>query len=235
MIPRTLHKYAYVHGDPVNFSDPSGMFEISLVSLLWAVGITTALVGGGLLYSAYRRSYAIMPRMMELNLHVSTVGMPSVFNASNVEKKMQEYLDKKVFTNLISGQSVKVHIIPVDAPPSDLGWAGKPKDKYNGYIHWPKGTETFIAFSAQNETAIYEDKIRKEMSSVTRSKAVNWDQIYTNIILHEMIYLNAGGNTDDILSQNGDLASGIGDIDGFPDIRDETRIKIIKSYELTER
>ena len=52
--PQSLHKYAYVHGDPVNGIDPSGLLnlsEISLVGTLLSAGrflVTPSLVGVGL-------------------------------------------------------------------------------------------------------------------------------------------------------------------------------------------
>ncbi len=42
--PASLNRYAYVHGDPVNSSDPSGNMEFSLVGTLKAIG-TSAIVG----------------------------------------------------------------------------------------------------------------------------------------------------------------------------------------------
>lgn len=36
--PQSLHKYAYVHDDPVNFTDPTGQFE-GLVGLLANINI----------------------------------------------------------------------------------------------------------------------------------------------------------------------------------------------------
>jgi len=41
--PRTLHKYLYAHGDPVNFGDPSGLFEFSLAGLNVSINIQSGL------------------------------------------------------------------------------------------------------------------------------------------------------------------------------------------------
>jgi len=43
--PRSLAKYTYCHGDPVNFSDPSGHSEFSLASFLIVGGIRGMLAG----------------------------------------------------------------------------------------------------------------------------------------------------------------------------------------------
>lgn len=52
--PQSLHKYLYVHGDPVNMTDPSGLFGVGgmVVSIGIALGnVSTELVAGGLIVS----------------------------------------------------------------------------------------------------------------------------------------------------------------------------------------
>ena len=41
--PQSLHKYAYVHSDPVNGIDPSGLINFNLTSVLTAVGVISIL------------------------------------------------------------------------------------------------------------------------------------------------------------------------------------------------
>lgn len=44
--PQSLHKYAYVHGDPVNNWDPTGMVTMSQLAAAIAIGAKWGAVGG---------------------------------------------------------------------------------------------------------------------------------------------------------------------------------------------
>lgn len=47
--PQSLHKYAYVHGDPVNGIDPSGLFTLTHLMARSAIGATLRTIGGNIL------------------------------------------------------------------------------------------------------------------------------------------------------------------------------------------
>jgi RHS repeat-associated protein len=44
-MPQALNRYAYTHGDPLNFTDPSGEFEFTLGQLLATMGIRVPIEG----------------------------------------------------------------------------------------------------------------------------------------------------------------------------------------------
>ena len=52
--PQSLHKYAYVHGDPIQGSDPSGLTTLISVKLAMSLGAISAGVSGYVNYRAGR-------------------------------------------------------------------------------------------------------------------------------------------------------------------------------------
>ena len=51
--PQSLHKYAYVHGDPVNGIDPSGLFTTAEFFSAVSLGVKLGAVTGGVVGAAY--------------------------------------------------------------------------------------------------------------------------------------------------------------------------------------
>jgi hypothetical protein len=121
-------------------------------------------------------------------------GEPGSFHANDVESLLQLELSTNVFDGLPTGHSVQVKVRDETTPKGKPGWNGNPKTSYFNRVSWTD----FSAPSSRGGQAlgtinINDGPIEQDASQYTRNVSA---QTWVNILAHEGIWGNAGGNSD---------------------------------------
>lgn len=131
--------------------------------------------------------------------------VPQSFNASNVQTTLQSQLSAKVFDNLSNGQNVQIKVHVDKTYPGRLGWNGNPKHIYVNRVDWTTLNVGF-ASSSGGETSINPMAVNNWIIGLGGNNPTT--QTWVNILAHEGIWLNAGGNFDNNGNPDGEISSG---------------------------
>jgi RHS repeat-associated protein len=202
--PLSLHKYLYTQDNPVNGIDPSGHDDIG--DVLGAMDISASLdallnimtVQGALSTIAFSPSIIV-------KFSVDTSDKPPSFHADRVQNLLQTQLSTEVFDNPPAGHSVKIEVQEEGGNPGTLGWIGTPKNTYINRVNWNKLSGIEADRDSKGNILISDEKVEEAASQYTANVS---DQTWANILAHEGIWGNAGGNWDSWFVPNGDIGAG---------------------------
>jgi RHS repeat-associated protein len=216
--PQSLHKYAYVHGDPINGIDPSGMFLERLFDLISGRSLALFALGGpltaeGQIFDAT----SIVPSVLGKNLRASdastyingsytwvTIGVnslnrPEKIDFDQVQQKVQQSLNEARLPIFVSFSN-----FPGDTGANNMEFTNSGLTQYPGKtvsqvwrhsITWDPTLKAGIAYTPhRTKTYINPQGVR----DTAKAEEMNIPQelLYANIILHEIFYLGIGGKRD---------------------------------------
>jgi hypothetical protein len=123
---------------------------------------------------------------------VDTAGEPGNFHTNDVQSLLQLQLSTNVFDNPPAGHNVQVKVVEQTTPTGKLGWDGNPKTSYFNRVSWT----SYNAPSSRDGSGnirINDGVIEQDASQYSRNVSA---QTWVNILAHEGIWGNAGGNSD---------------------------------------
>jgi len=202
--PQSLNKYTYCHNNPVGMIDPSGEFSITRVAVAVSIGsILIALSAHFYLQEQYRD----LPRVVDVRISVNPDGKPSTWNTVNITSQLRQTL-VPFTSNLISGQGISLQMVDEAAQPSMLEWTVESglKIRYDGRVEFTGQSLPYggLAFSGNGNTIISTTNVNNHVAGVP--DRVNYNILWSNILAHEQIWLNAAGQFDSKLSIQGDIS-----------------------------
>ena len=212
---------------------------MELLYVVGIIGLLAVMVTGVRIFRSIRRGRA---RTVTVSISVNPTGMPSSFNLERVQSILQSQVSARVFNNLEEGQQVVVNIVLEDTSPGTLGWSGSPRSNYVGRVEWrdpshpivvPGVTEPAVAFSGGDVTSI-------DPGAAGRweypGEKYDWDQLWANVLAHEVIWLNAADKSDTYFSRaEGELSSGVAAPRTPFTVCQRTRNAVIEAFELKQR
>jgi hypothetical protein len=168
-----------------------------------------------------------------VNIGVDPADKPSTFHPNDVGNLLQSQLAAKVFNNLVAG-SVQIKVALQGTAPGQLGWIGRGKTRYDTRVVWKRGGVPYggYAISGGGNTTVNLDKIEAGFAQFRGNPGV---QFWVNLLAHESIWINAGGNYDSTMfnpAPDGDIHSGtVNPFDPFA-VSPDSRLTLIRKFGL---
>ena len=240
--PQSLHKYLYVHNNPINAIDPSGMFMGFSIG-----GVMTAVVIGAVLIFAaahfYKQAaFRSIPRAVNITISVNTNGKPGSWDTSEIERRLKEMLSP-CFRKLRSGQSVNVKVIEESQASRQLGWYVESglKIDYYGRVDFQKPMIPVIlirafAYTQNARTLISTDGAEDYIFG--KGLEPDYPVFWTNMVAHEAFWLGAceKHDTDTVTDTDaGDITSKEASVSQPIVVSPESCKSIIRALQLGER